>query len=103
MRSPAEELPSEFACPIVFVLEILSAKWTVEILREMFIRPTRTRRFLALIPGLSMKSLRERLKALEGHGIIQTTVYPDLPVREEYSLTSKGRDLYAVLVSLKML
>jgi DNA-binding HxlR family transcriptional regulator len=103
INMPVEELGSDVICPILYVLDILSAKWTIEILREMFIKPTRTRRFLSLIPGLSMKTLRERLKALEEQGLIKRTVYPDTPLRVEYSLTSKGRELYQVLLSLKVL
>lgn len=94
---------AELACPITFVLDILGAKWTIEILRELFFQPTRTRRFLSLIPGLNMKTLRERLKMLESYELITRTVYDDLPLRVEYSLTDKGRELYAVLVSLKTL
>ncbi|HEY9870465.1 MAG TPA: helix-turn-helix domain-containing protein [Candidatus Obscuribacterales bacterium] len=102
-NTPAEEVGTGLLCPIIYVLDILSAKWTIEILREMFIRPTRTRRFLSLIPGLSMKTLRERLKAMEEQGLIKRTVYPDTPLRVEYSLTAKGRELYEVLLSLKVL
>ncbi|MBX9880177.1 MAG: helix-turn-helix transcriptional regulator [Candidatus Obscuribacterales bacterium] len=90
-------------CPITFVLDILSPKWTIEILRELFTQPTRTRQFLNLIPGLSMKSLRERLKVLEIEGILIRTVYEDSPLRVEYSLTTKGRELYSALMSLKRL
>lgn len=103
INTPAEELRPELLCPILYILDILSAKWTIEILREMFIKPIRTRRFLSLIPGLSMKTLRERLKSLEAQGLAMRTVYPDTPLRVEYSLTPKGRELYAVLLSLKVL
>lgn len=89
------------ACPVNYVLEILSAKWTTEILRELFLQPTRTRRFLHLIPGLNMKTLRERLKLMEDLGIVNRTVYADLPLRVEYSLTDKGRELQGALDTLK--
>lgn len=97
-----DEAP-DLVCPIIFLLEILSAKWTVEILRELFIQPTRTRKFLYLIPGLNMKTLRERLKMLETYELVHRQVYSDMPLRVEYSLTAKGRELYQVLVALKLL
>ncbi|MBI4533682.1 MAG: helix-turn-helix transcriptional regulator [Candidatus Melainabacteria bacterium] len=93
----------DIICPIIFLLEILSARWTIEVLRELFIQPTRTRKFLTLIPGLNMKTLRERLKMLEAYELVNRKVYSDLPLRVEYSLTQKGRELYEVLVSLKQL
>lgn len=106
-RSPSSSNVQElgdFTCPIMFLLDILSPKWTIEILRELFTQPTRTRSFLTRIPGLSMKSLRERLKHLEALSIVTRTVYEDYsPPRVEYSLTAKGRELYIVLMSLKQL
>lgn len=95
--------PVALVCPITFMLDILSGKWTVEILRELFIEPVRTRKFLARIPGLNMKTLRQRLKLLEEHELIKRTVFIDRPLRVEYSLTPKGRELYQVLVSIKLL
>lgn len=93
----------DVVCPITFLLDVLSPKWTVEILRELFIEPVRTRRFLKLVPGLNMKTLRQRLQVLEDYGLAKRIVFPDRPLRVEYSLTAKGRDLYRVLVSLKLL
>jgi DNA-binding HxlR family transcriptional regulator len=45
------------------------------------------------VPGLSDKMLSERLKELESQGIIVRRVIPETPVRIEYELTAKGRDL----------
>lgn len=87
----------------MFLLDILSPKWTIEILRQLFMHPTRTMQLLTLIPGLSMKSLRERLKVLETQGVVIRTIYDGSPPKVEYSLTAKGRELYTVLMSLKEL
>ena len=97
------EQARDFVCPIKFLLDILSPKWTVDILRELFIGPVRSRQFLTLIPGLNMKTLQERLEMLAGHELIQRSVLPGRPVGVEYSLTAKGREVYSVLVSLKQL
>jgi DNA-binding HxlR family transcriptional regulator len=93
----------EVVCPISYVLQIISKKWTVEILREIFIQPTRTRRFLKVLPGLTMKSLMERLNALEGEELIKRTAHPGASLHVDYSVTDKGRDLFKVLVELKNL
>ena len=41
--------------------------------------------------------LAERLKELEAEGIVTRTVLPETPVRVEYALTAKGRDLDSVI------
>lgn len=42
---------------------------------------------------MSARILTERFKELEKEGIIIRNVYPETPVRIEYNLTQKGRDL----------
>ena len=48
------------------------------------------------VPGLSDRLLSERLKELEAEGIVTRVVHPETPVRIEYHLTEKGRDLSGV-------
>jgi DNA-binding HxlR family transcriptional regulator len=94
---------SSFTCPISNMLKVASAKWTVEILRECAIRPTRTRQFLRRIPGLSMKCLQERLKELESFGMLDRLEYQENVPRVEHRITERGRRLMKVLVALKEL
>lgn len=93
----------DFECPISKLLEIISAKWTVEILREAAIAPTRTRKFLRVIPGLSMKSLQIRLKELEKYGILEKKEYEILPRRVEHWITERGRKVLDIYVQIKQL
>ncbi|HEY9784187.1 MAG TPA: helix-turn-helix domain-containing protein [Candidatus Obscuribacterales bacterium] len=88
-------------CPISKMLNIISAKWTVEILREASIEPVRTRRFLRLIPSLSMKCLQERLKELEHYGLIKREEFDELPRRVEHSITERGQRILKIMVELK--
>jgi len=85
------------------MLRVASAKWTVEILRECLIQPTRTRQFLARIPGLSMKCLQERLKELEALKLIDRIKYPDKLPKVEHRITERGRRLLKILAALKEL
>ena len=50
-----------------------------------------------MIPCLSDRLLSQRLQELEAAGIVRRRVYPGVPVRVEYALTPKGRDLERVL------
>jgi DNA-binding HxlR family transcriptional regulator len=90
-------------CPITYIIELINAKWTVELLREMAIGPVRTRRFLARIPAISMKSLRQRLQGMEEAGLITRTQYEGRPLRVEYSITERGRELFGIFTSMKEL
>lgn len=95
--------PPEFACPINSLMEIISAKWTTEIIRELAMQPTRTRKFLLHIPGLSMKTLSRRLHSLEAAGLINRHEFESKPIRVEYSLTDSGVKLCCILEQLKNL
>ncbi|MBX9689574.1 MAG: helix-turn-helix transcriptional regulator [Candidatus Obscuribacterales bacterium] len=88
-------------CPIDLVLNLLSAKWTVQILRELALGPVRSRRFLRLIQGLSMKSLQERLKALHLAGMIKRVDYEEKIPHVEYSITERGRRLFTIMSEVK--
>jgi DNA-binding HxlR family transcriptional regulator len=81
-------------CPrfeAAFVL--LGKKWTGLIIRSLLNGPKRFSDIQDIIPSLSARMLTERFKELEEQGIILRTVYPEMPVRIEYDLTEKGRDL----------
>lgn len=95
--------PYNFQCPISKMLRVAGAKWTVEILRECAIQPTRTRQFLARIPGLSMKCLQERLKELEALRLIDRLKYPDKLPKVEHRITERGLRLLKIMVELKTL
>lgn len=90
-------------CPISTMLKVISPKWTVEILRELSIKPTRTRQFLNHIPGLTMKCLQERLKCLESAGLIRRVEYKSKVPRVEHQLTERGSRVLTILMALKEL
>lgn len=87
-------------CPISFVLEILSGKWSILILRELFEGERRTGELLTALPGISSKTLTQRLRNLEQHGLLERRVYAEIPPHVEYNLTDKGRELQPVLRAL---
>jgi DNA-binding HxlR family transcriptional regulator len=78
-------------------VELIGRRWTGAILRALMSGVSRFSELCDTVPGLSDRMLAERLKELEAEGIVLRTVVPDTPVRVEYSLTDKGRDLEAVM------
>jgi DNA-binding HxlR family transcriptional regulator len=76
---------------------VLGKRWTGLIVRVLQHEPLAFSQIARLVDGLSDRMLSERLKELEAHGIVQRYVYSSTPVRIEYTLTDKGRDLQRVL------
>jgi DNA-binding HxlR family transcriptional regulator len=88
-------------CPIERSVRVLDGKWTMLILRELFMG---TRRFGELrdsLPGVSPKTLTERLRTMEAQGIVHRQVYPEIPPRVEYSLTPLGETFQPVIDALR--
>ncbi|MDT8716787.1 helix-turn-helix transcriptional regulator [Clostridium sp. 19966] len=77
--------------------QLLGKRWTGLIIRSLLTGPKRFSDIQEIIPNLSARMLTERFKELEDQGIILRKVYPEMPVRIEYTLTDKGRDLEACM------
>jgi len=73
--------------------ELLGKRWTGLIISTLLKGANRFSDIQEVIPALSARMLTERLKDLEDQGILVRNVYPEMPVRIEYELTDKGRDL----------
>ena len=56
-------------------------------------KPLRFSRIAERVEGVSQKVLTQTLRALERDGLITRTVFPEVPPRVEYALTSFGRAL----------
>ncbi len=68
---------------------LLSQRWTGMIIYQLLSGPHRFCTIESSM-GVSGRVLSERLKDLENEGIVKRDVYPETPVRIEYSLTEKG-------------
>ncbi|MEO6532605.1 MAG: helix-turn-helix domain-containing protein [Pseudolysinimonas sp.] len=91
----------EPGCPIARSVSVLDGKWTLLILRELFVDTRRFGELRAGLPGISPKTLADRLRAMEGQGIVHREVFPEIPPRVEYSLTPFGRTLSPVIEALR--
>jgi DNA-binding HxlR family transcriptional regulator len=81
-------------------VELIGKRWNGAIVRSMLSGSVRFSDFLAQIPGLSDRLLSERLRELEAAGVVERVVHPEIPVRVEYLLTEKGRELQAIVESI---
>lgn len=83
-----------------YAVELVGRRWTGAILRAMLAGRAGYTEIREAIPGLSDTLLAQRLDELEREGLVVRDVVPSSPVRVEYHLTDKGRDLQKAVVSL---
>jgi len=77
-------------CPSREILEHLTNKWSVLVLRCLSEGVHRFSELKQRIEGISEKMLAQTLKMLEQDGFILRTVYPVVPPKVEYQLTITG-------------
>lgn len=77
--------------------ELLGKRWTGLIIRTLMSGQKRFSDIADAIPNMSARMLTERFKELEKEGIITRKVYPEIPVRIEYELSEKGKELESVM------
>lgn len=88
-------------CPITNTLDLIGDKWTLLVIRDMLYLNKKTfNEFLESREGIATNILTERLKRLEEFGIITKKPYSASPLRYQYTLTPRGRDLKGVLLEL---
>lgn len=80
-------------CGVEKTIKIVSRKWTMHILHNLFEDKKRFKELERVINGISTKTLSQRLKELEREKIIRRTAFAEVPLHVEYSLTDKGRSL----------
>ncbi|MEE8808575.1 MAG: helix-turn-helix domain-containing protein [Lactimicrobium sp.] len=87
-------------CPYVTAQKLLSGKWAILIMHALENGP---RRFGELQKelGITQATLSVHLKDLEKEGLLTRTVYPQVPLRVEYSLTEIGETFKPVLASIE--
>lgn len=86
-------------CSLARTLAVIGDRWTLMVLREAFRRVRRFEDFQKHL-GIARRVLTERLAHLVEQGVLEKRPYQDKPVRHEYRLTAKGRDLYPAMVAL---
>src|ERR1700759_818373 len=90
---------AEKNCSIAKPLAFLGERWTVLILRDLFLGRRRFDEFQSSL-GVATNVLSSRLATLTEEGIVERRRYSEHPERFEYVLTEKGKDLQPVLLAL---
>ena len=87
-------------CSIASALEVVGERWTLLIVRDVFLGLRRFDQFQESL-GIARNVLTDRLNWLVDEGILERVLYSDRPERYEYQLTQKGRDLLLPLLALQ--
>ena len=88
--------------PIQFTLDILSRKWTIEILENLRTGRKRYSDLLNLNEQITSKVLSERLKELYELGLIDKIITNIMPVKAKYELTEKGHYLIPIFFEMAL-
>lgn len=93
-----EEMP---ACPVATTVALIGSKWKLLIMRNLMARPWRFNELKRDLEGISQKVLTDSLRSMEADGIITRTVYPEVPPRVEYALSTLGESMRPIIKAME--
>jgi DNA-binding HxlR family transcriptional regulator len=88
-------------CAVAATAELIASKWTPLIVHDLSEGPRRFMQLEHACPGISPRTLSERLQMLEQEGIVTRHSYPESPPRVEYELTEKGAALLPIIEAMR--
>lgn len=86
-----------YDCSVVATLDIINDKWKLLVIWELLKGNKRFKELHEGIPQITQKTLTIKLKELESMNIINREVFPEVPPKVVYSLTTIGAKLQPVL------
>jgi DNA-binding HxlR family transcriptional regulator len=92
-----KKIANTLNCGSVLTKEVLHGKWKSTLLSciaQGIQRPSAMQR---TIPSATRRVLNVQLAELEQHGLVRKTIFPELPPKVEYHLTSLGESLLPVI------
>jgi DNA-binding HxlR family transcriptional regulator len=91
---------AEMDCSVAQCLEVIGEWWSMLVVRDAFLGVTRFDEFQRRL-GISRNILQQRLARLVEAGVLTREPYSEHPLRHDYKLTDKGRDLWPVLTAMR--
>ena len=88
-------------CEVIDIWEVLGRRWSLLIIKNLSTKDTiRFNELKRALSGISSTVLSERLLELEREGLVTKKIYPEVPPRVEYSLTSQAKELEVIIKEL---
>jgi DNA-binding HxlR family transcriptional regulator len=102
MKQPKRvEQQTQEGSEIANIWEVLGRRWSLLILKNLCnkeaIRFNELKRSLS---GISSTVLSDRLLELEREGLISKKIYPEIPLKVEYSITPQAKELETIINEL---
>lgn len=94
------KIKKEYVYPLDLGLELIGGKWKLRILYHLTGGTKRFGELRKLLEGITEATLTVQLRELEKNKLIKRKVYPEVPLRVEYSLSEYGEELESVLADL---
>ena len=101
MKRTMNDVHDRGDCAVAATAEVIATKWTPLIVHDLSEGPRRFMQLEHACPGISPRTLSERLDTLERAGIVIRRSYPESPPRVEYELTEKGRALLPIIREMR--
>jgi len=95
------EVHDATTCAVAACADLIGTKWTSLIIHDLSEGPRRFTELEHACPGISPRTLSERLHTLEEAGMVVRASYPESPPRVEYRLTSKGVALLPIIEEMR--
>lgn len=91
------KIPIDFSCPLRLTMSLIDSKWKSCILNELRHKALRPSELHRALPEAAPRVLDMQLRELADDGLVQKTIYPELPPRSEYTITELGRSLLPII------
>lgn len=88
------------ACGIARALDVVGERWALLLVRELLLGPQRFSDLRRALPGASSNLVTDRLRELQGRGVISRRRLPPPAASDVYELTAWGRELEPILLAL---
>jgi DNA-binding HxlR family transcriptional regulator len=88
-------------CSVAACAEIIGTKWTAVLVHDLSEGARRFSELQHSCPGISPRTLSERLRALEQEGVLVRRSFASSPPRVEYELTEKGEGLLPIIDEMR--
>ena len=96
-----KKIPVDLDCPLRLTMSLIESKWKSCILDELRSgSPMRPSEIHKCLPEAAPRVLDIQLKELVEDGLVEKTIYPELPPRSEYRITDLGKSLIPIIDSM---
>lgn len=102
MKNISTQATAGTDCPMVNFVNLVAGKWAIPILYRLIVidKPVRFSELQRAVKPITQKELTRQLRQFEVRGLVNRTIFAEVPPRVEYQITGLGKSLRPTLDSL---